>query len=310
MRYVKINKGHTMCYEISNEEWKICKICNKSIQDLKNIYGGSGIYYTQVFKKHLVIDHNTTLQEYFSTNLSAPKCPCNICDKDAKIIIKGSIFRWGYVCGRTPGTMKWSEKAKISRLGKNNPMYGKSSWNKNLTSENNEILRMISEKRIGQKSSLETKMKQSESAKKRKIHGHTGKKHSEETKEKYRQNTLNMIKQGKFKQTVTKPHIEMIKILNNLNITFEEEKICHYWCFDFYLPMIDLYIEVDGDYFHSNPKIYPEGPKTKTQKINYTRDIAKNNFCNKNNLILLRFWESDILNNPESIECTLKKYCQ
>lgn len=299
-----------MNYEISNEEWHTCKVCNKSINDLKKIYGGSGVYYTQVFKKHLNIDHNMTPQEYFSNNLTIPKCPCNICNKDAKIIIKSSVFRWGYICGRTPGTMKWAEKAKVSRCGENNPMYGKSAWNKNLTAENNEILKKISDSRTGIVFSEETKKRQSVSAKNRKVHGHTGKKHSKETIEKCRQSTLNMIKNGKFKHTITKPYIEMIKILNKLKITFEEEKLLHYWSFDFYLPLLNLYIEVDGDYFHSNPKIYPDGPKTKTQKINYTRDISKTNYCKNNNINLIRFWESDILNNPESIECILKKYYQ
>ena len=171
-------------------------------------------------------------------------------------------------------------------------------------------MKKISENRKGIVISEETKNKMSVSAKKRKIHGHTGHKHSELNKQKFRENTLRMIQEGKYKQTRTKPHILFYEMLKRINVKFCEECIEQPWIFDFYLPELNYYIEVDGDYFHSNPKIYPNGPKTKTQKINWYRDIKKNEFCTKNNLKLLRFWESDILNHIDLIEeqiCKLKK---
>ena len=147
----------------------------------------------------------------------------------------------------------------------------------------------------------------SESAKKRLIHGHTGHKHSEESKQKMRDNTLKMIKEGRYKQTQTKPHLELKKILNSLGFIFEEEFTLGYWSFDFYLVEYDILVEADGDYFHVNPRKYTDGPKTKTQKVNHLRDKKKNKYCKDNNRTLLRFWEYDILNNPKEIECTLKK---
>lgn len=119
--------------------------------------------------------------------------------------------------------------------------------------------------------------------------------------------TLNRIREGKFKHLKSLPHRKMCEIFKSLKIKYVEEKIVDFWSFDIYLPSYDIYIEVDGDYFHSNPLFYPSGPKTNTQKINYYRDLKKNQFCLKNNLTLLRFWEADILGNSEKIICKLKK---
>jgi G:T-mismatch repair DNA endonuclease (very short patch repair protein) len=115
------------------------------------------------------------------------------------------------------------------------------------------------------------------------------------------------IENGDFKQTKTKPHIAFGKILDSLQIKYKEELILSKWSFDFYLFDYDVYVEVDGDYFHSNPKIYPNGPKTKTQNINWYRDIKKNKYCKENNIKLIRFWECDILNDEELIKCRLKE---
>lgn len=77
--------------------------------------------------------------------------------------------------------------------------------------------------------------------------------------------------------------------------------------YDFYLPKYNLIIEVDGDFFHSNPIKYPNGPVYKTQIKNYETDQIKNKLAKLNGFKLLRFWESDINNGPKSITETLKK---
>lgn len=137
--------------------------------------------------------------------------------------------------------------------------------------------------------------------------GMTGKKHSKESKQKMREATLHNIKKGVFKQARSAPHIKFSIILDELKVKYKEEKIVGYWSFDFYLTEYNLYIEVDGDYFHSNPKVFPNGPKTKTQKVNFYRDKKKNQYCTDNNLKLVRFWEFDILNKPETVKCKLQK---
>lgn len=297
-----------MNYE-PKENWHKCRLCGANIKDLADKYGGKNIYYTQVFQNHLKKDHNIELESYF---VDAPICKCGICNKKCRMAKKGANFRWReWSCGRFPGQQKWSKEAKVTRKGKGNPMFEKNPWNLGLTKETNLSIMGISLKATDRVVSSQTKEKQSNSAKRRLVHGHTGFKHSQENKEKSRQRTLKMIKDGKFNQTKTKPHLEMMKTLKKLKIKFRQEEIIDCWSFDFYLVEYNVYLEVDGDYFHSNPKIYPDGPKTNTQKINWYRDLKKNKYCEDKNLTLIRFWECDILNSPEKVKkellCKLKK---
>lgn len=295
---------------IDKKLWHTCKICGQKIQNLSKI-GEKGKYYTYVFKQHLKNSHNMDINQYFEDicNIYRPYCSCGVCNKTVDIANKnGSNFRWKkYKCGLNNGVKIWSEIAKTDRCGIGNPMYGKDAWNKSLTKETSESIKRISEKRKGTKTPQHVKNKQSESAKKRIIHGHTGHFHTNENKEKCRERTLQMIKNGRFKQNKSKPFIEFGKILEELKINYESEKIIKYWSFDYYLIEHNYYIEIDGDYFHSNPKIYPDGPKTKTQKINNANDKRKNCYCKNNNINIYRFWESDILTNREEIKCKLRE---
>lgn len=294
---------------IDKKLWHISKIDNKKIQELSKIYGGSGVYYTEVFEKYLD-SKNISLVEYFTKycGLELKKCLCGICNKDLKIIKKGSNFSWSKMsCGRNNGVIKWSKEAKISRSGENNPMYGKQPWNKGKNKYNDPIMRKNSEMAKGRVTPDHVKLKQSESAKKRLIHGHTGRTHSQEEKIRMRYRTLERIKNGSFAKTNTIPHQELKSIIEQFGLKYEEEKIIEYWSFDFYLNDYYLYIEVDGDYWHSNPKFYPDGPKTKSQKINWARDISKNNYCLKHNLKLVRFWENDIIQNRKEVICKLEE---
>lgn len=302
-------------YEICKTEWHVCKICTKKIQDLAKLYGGCGIYYTQVFSSHLKKDHDINLEEYFSKHIQRPLC-CKDCNKICDItILKSSKFKWKRMCGRSEETKRWAETAKISRKGSGNPMYGKPAWNKGLGLEDPRVENVASKLR-GKKLSEDHKKKLSETGRafiaaggKR---GMSGKTHSAQSIEKMRENTLNLIKRGVFNQIRSKPHIKMYSILSDLNTKFEEEKRLHYWCFDFYLNDYDYYLEVDGDYFHSNPHTrWPNGPRTITQKKIKNNDILKNKYCEENKINLIRFWENDILNNEkeviEKIKCLHQK---
>jgi very-short-patch-repair endonuclease len=287
---------------INKENWHTCRLCGTHISELSKKYGGCGIYHTQTFKKHLEIDHDTNLEKYF--DLYDTECSCyKQCGKKQKIRIHGSNFKISEItCGRSKKSMMWAERMKTERLGISNPMYGQTPWNLGLTSETSERVKKISEKQRGKVTPEHTKEKQSLSAKKRLIHGHTGIPHTEKSKQKMRERTLARLKAGDFKQTKTKPHICLASILEELNLRYEEEKRIECWSFDFYLIDYDILIEADGDYFHSNPIKYPNGPITKTQKRNYYRDGKKNEFCKNNNLKISRFWEYDILNNRELVK--------
>jgi very-short-patch-repair endonuclease len=296
-----------MC-KISEELYSVCQICGKNIKEIKKEAGGSGVYISNAFKNHVENNHCYTIESYFDNfGSKQPICPCGICGKKLRITTKrnniSGMYWKEYACGRNPGLLKWSKQAQKDRCGANNPMFNKKPWNKNKTKNDDESVKKISEKRMGIVFSEETKKKMSKAAKARLVHGNTGKKHSEASKRKMAQRTIENIKKGVFKHTKTKPHLEMLKILTqNMGLKVEEEKKVEIWSFDFFLPDYNVYIEVDGDYFHSNPKMYPYGPKTKTQKINFYRDNVKNKYCEQTGIELIRFWESDILNDQELIE--------
>ena len=111
------------------------------------------------------------------------------------------------------------------------------------------------------------------------------------------------------KHYTSKLEDKFCEILKNNNIKFEKafyaKSIKAFY--DFYLPDFNIIIEVDGDFFHSNPKFYPDGPIYKTQIQNNLRDQEKNQWAKNNNYKLLRFWEHDINNNQTQIIENLKK---
>lgn len=302
-------------YEIKKDLWHTCKICKAKIKDLAKIYGGCGIYFAEVFLEHLKKDHNITPEEYFETHTERPIC-CKDCNKLCNIKKpKSAKMLWKKMCGNNEQLKIWSEQAKISRKGAGNPMYGKKSWNAGLSTEDPRIEKIAAAKR-----GVPLSKEHREAASRARLRflatgqkgGMQGKKHSKETCEKLRQSTLNAIKRGVFKHLVSKPHLKLKEVLKDLCINFEEEKKKSYWSFDFYLIDYNIYIEVDGDYFHSNPNTrWPDGPKNETQRKVRKNDIKKNKYCKDNNLTLIRFWENDIMKNTdlviEKIKCLVQK---
>lgn len=92
---------------------------------------------------------------------------------------------------------------------------------------------------------------------------------------------------------------KMIKILNELNISFKYQFRLKNYSFDFRILDTNILIEVDGDYYHGNPKIYSK--LNKIQLKQKQKDIKHNEMAKINSYVLLRFWGSDVLKNKEKI---------
>jgi len=60
-------------------------------------------------------------------------------------------------------------------------------------------------------------------------------------------------------------------------------------------------LEIDGDYFHSNPKYFGKKDLSPMQKHNKFVDKLKDEWCEKHKIPLLRIWEDDIRNNPKAV---------
>lgn len=95
------------------------------------------------------------------------------------------------------------------------------------------------------------------------------------------------------------------KLLVRYIYQFEAKSIGRFY--DFYLPDHNLIIEVDGDYWHSNPKFYDLSNLTPTQKRNRRVDEAKNKWALMNGIPVLRLWEHDIRKNPKYVMDVLKE---
>lgn len=71
---------------------------------------------------------------------------------------------------------------------------------------------------------------------------------------------------------------------------------------------IDLLIEVDGGFWHSDPRFHDDTKLTIVQKRNKRVDEIKNKWAVNNNIPILRFWEYDIKKEPKSVMNILSQY--
>jgi len=275
-----------------------------------------GAYYIDKFILHLKTDCDLSLKDYLKKfhDFNWPKCKVKDTDLGYKVSGKGvtvSLFAKGAVNKENcPSFKKGCEKLSKDRMGENNPMYGKESWNKGLD-KSDERVRKVADKRRGQKTSEATKKKQSEAGKKREVHGHTGHKHSDETKKKLRENTARLWSEGRFKRE-SSIHVKMrdflAEIKEDLVQAIEEEYQFVYYSFDFAFPEVKVAIECQGSYFHIDPRIYPNGPKTATQRRNFGRDKAKKKFCvDRHGWKIIEIWEPEINDGSfkEDLKCKL-----
>ena len=70
--------------------------------------------------------------------------------------------------------------------------------------------------------------------------------------------------------------------------------------FDFIIRHKRILIEVNGDYWHGNPRIYNESELNYIQQRKRLDDIKKKEFAESKGFILLTIWEYDINNNDFS----------
>lgn len=86
---------------------------------------------------------------------------------------------------------------------------------------------------------------------------------------------------------------------------FEAKDIKRFY--DFYLPETNLIIEVDGGYYHSDPRVVDINNLSPMQKHNKRVDEAKNKWALAHGIPIMRIWEEDIRHNPSAVMRELKK---
>jgi len=103
----------------------------------------------------------------------------------------------------------------------------------------------------------------------------------------------------KFLRKTTKPELLMRGILIGLGVDFVEQYPIGYHTVDFFVPSKRLVVQVDGDYWHGNPQVYPEEKLSGNQRKQKRLDKACDTYCRNQGLILMRVWEADLVDAPQ-----------
>jgi len=127
-------------------------------------------------------------------------------------------------------------------------------------------------------------------------------KRKEEFANRFREMILKRLESKQFFSD-TKIERTIKQELRNMQAKFKNQYRIQRFVCDFAIPSCKLIIECDGDFWHANPNIYdrtnPSGLHP-TQQKNLERDKNKNELLAKEGWTVLRFFESEINNNPQS----------
>lgn len=211
-----------------------------------------------------------------------------------------------------PHSNETKKKISNSLRGKNHPLYGKHHSKNHKQKISNSLKGKHHSEKTKEKLSIMNKGKRLSEKTKRKISKakrgckswNKGKHLSEEHRQKLTESNLRRVQNnlGPFKNT--KPELKMKEILSKLNIPFKHQFRLRNHNFDFYILNSNILIEVDGDYWHGNPKMFKK--LSKMQLEQRIKDDRNNKLAKENNFILLRFWENDILRNEEIVKNKLE----
>lgn len=130
----------------------------------------------------------------------------------------------------------------------------------------------------------------------------------DEFRESSRQRILKQLESGMMGRTDTLPQRIVDELLDNLHIEYKREETFQFFTVDNYIPSHHLIIEVQGDYWHTNPTKFTD-KITKVQYDRIGRDKAKHSyFKNQHNIEMLYLWEYDVIHNPDLCKKLIEEY--
>lgn len=112
---------------------------------------------------------------------------------------------------------------------------------------------------------------------------------------------------SKMSKKMTWPEREFKKLLKELKVEFEVQKIVGTKIFDFYIPKANLLVEIDGDYYHANPKLVEEEDRNHMQQKNVRNDSFKDALASGLGYNIERVWENDLKKNYKVVKDKFKK---
>ena len=278
-----------------------CIICGLTREEIMRLYPGrsGGAYYLNKFCNHLA-SHGIKLQFYceFHLGIRWPRCPVAGVPVGCRIAGAGLLLAHykrgvGITKEMSPAFRRACERASVVRKGAGNPMFGKAAWNKNLPPDHPYLVAMAA-KRQGVVEGPETRLKHrlNRAAHPRKARHTTP--HADATKERIAQHTAEMHEHHAFGRE-SSLNCRLREALVSLGLCPIDEYRVGRFAIDCALPQWKVALEADGDFFHCNPSLYPDGPTCHIQRRNLQNDKAKDAFLKQAGWIVLRFWETDIL---------------
>ena len=289
-----------------------CKECNREFESLDSL------------RRHRTQKHGVNAEQtYIDYILDGikPTCKCG-CGEKPKYLgidagyrdyIRGHAARVNNNWGHNPEVLKKSHETqkKMHDSGELN------IWNKGLTIEDERVRdnidkvmanpnrsKNISKKLIGVAKSEEHKENIKIGADKRW--------ENKEERDKQSQRLITRLIKNNYRNKKTKLEITFQNILESLgyieNIDFKYQHQVSSGIFDFIFLNKNILIEIDGDFYHCNPNTKHAIPIFPIQIKTVGNDIRKNKIADINGYKLLRFWETDINNNPDTVIESLKKY--
>lgn len=123
--------------------------------------------------------------------------------------------------------------------------------------------------------------------------------HSDATKSIMSKATAKAIAEGRLPR-VSKIEGVVAKELRGVGVSFVRQfairdALGRFACvFDFFVPTAKTVIEVNGTFFHADPRFYPNGPVSATQRRNAKAWSRKVGIIKELDLRLVEIWEYDI----------------
>lgn len=192
-----------------------------------------------------------------------------------------------------------SERSGIWGVGEKNAMYGKNVWDTYSDEKAKIVSAKISASNSGKNNHFYGKVWTEQD---RRIKAESSRRwlidHPEHLAKMVR-NSLSKQRSG-FKSSIERS-VECE--LKKRHISFVYSKILHRrYQYDFIINGLFL-LEVNGDYWHANPKYYGDKkiPLTKTQKYKLAQDKIKKQYAEEYGYRLFYIWESDIKNGDFSV---------
>jgi len=109
----------------------------------------------------------------------------------------------------------------------------------------------------------------------------------------------------KMTRKMTWPEREFKKLMGELGIKITPQKIVGGKIFDFYIPSINVLVEIDGNYWHGDKELYEELNSVQRRAIK--NDEYKDALAIGFGYGIERVWESDLKKNYNQVKERMRK---